>query len=359
MPGASPASSRASAPLSVTAEPLLRALALITLLPLLAVGSPSRAASSRTSPSLLRQLSLLPDLPSLRRQLLIGDLSRLRAAYPGAPAFGVALAGVWLPDGLVGAGTALWRRSYGFELANVERFAAAGFHPAELLVASGRFQPARVRATLLRNGYWDEGGVLARGADGSIDATTPAGRLTLSALDRILVSGARLRAASTGALVRRAVPVVSASLAADADLAALARALGATTSVAIFPAAQVRPVQGVLFMPLARRSARLLAVALDDAGPGRRTIKIALVYARRADAAVDARIFEQRLPGTGLSDEPRTRFADIAAGLHARVLSGRVVLISGSLRPREKAGIWRGLLERGDLAVLVRSALPG
>ena len=258
----------------------------------------------------------------------------------------------------MGGHTALWRRSFGFDLSNVERFAAGGFHPAEVLVALGRFQPERVRTALRRRGYVNQGGVLAHGADGSIDPTTAAGRLALSSLDRVVVSRTRLRAASTSTLVR-AAPRRSASLAADLNLAAAATALGRVTSAAIFPAGQVRPPSGVLFTPIAERPARLLAVALDDAGPSRSTIKIALVYRSPADARADAGVFNARLPRATLSDDPHTRFEDIASGLHADVISGRAVLISGRLRDQGKRGIWRELLERGDLAVLVRRPLPG
>lgn len=290
--------------------------------------------------------------------MLVGDVARLRAAYPAPGAFRAALVGVWLPDALVGAPASLWRRSFGFDLSNVERFTAGGFHPAESLVASGRFQPGRVRAVLRRRGYVDRGGVLAYGDDGSIDPATAAGRLALSSLDRVVVSPTRLGAASTSALVR-ARPRRSASLAADVNLAAAATALGQVTSAAIFPAEQVRPPSGVLFTPIAQHSARVLGVALDDAGPGRSTIKIALVYRGPADARADADIFNHRLPRTTLSDDPHTRFGDIASGIRAQVASARVVLISGRLRNPKKRGIWRELLERGDLAVLVMRPLPG
>jgi hypothetical protein len=307
---------------------------------------------------LLDQLALLPDEPSLKRQVLVGDLARLRAVYPEPEAFRAALVGVWLSDALVGAGTALWRRSFGFDLSNVQRFAGGGFHPAELLVAAGGFQPRRVREALRRRGYVNRNGVLAHGADGSIDPATDAGRLVLSSLDRVLIGRERLRAASTTALVR-AAPNRSASLAADPNLGAAATALGRVTSAAIFPAEQVRPPSGVLFTPLAERSARLLAVALDDAGPGRRMIKIAVVYRSPGDARADVGVFNARLRRSTLSDDPHTRFADIVNGLHAEVVGGRAVLISGLLRNQRKRGIWRELLERGDLSVLVRPSLPG
>jgi hypothetical protein len=150
-----------------------------------------------------------------------------------------------------------------------------------------------------------------------------------------------------------------ASLAADVDLAAAATALGPVTSAVIFPAEQVRPPSAVLFTPIATRSARLLAFGIDDAGPGRSTIKIAIVYRGPADARTDAAVFDDRLPGAALSDDPRTRFEDVLSGLHARVEAGRVVLISGAPRDPTRRGIWRELLERGDLAILIRRSLPG
>ncbi len=302
--------------------------------------------------------ALLPNVPVLRRQILIGDLARLRAAYPRAADYRRALAGVWLPDALAGATTPAWREAFGIDLASVDRFAAGGFHPAELLVARGRFRPDAVGAALRRHRYTRANGLWARGADGSIDATTSTGRIALSSLDRVSVTPDRLVAASTTALAATALGR-GPSLAGDPDLAAAIGALDRTTAAAFFPATQIRPVEGVPITPIVERSARLLAAGVDDRGPVKRTLKIALVYASSGDARTDAKLLGARLPRTTLSDAPRLRFDDIVGGLQARVVAARVVLVSGRLRVGQNPGIWRSLLERGDLAVLVRRPVPG
>jgi hypothetical protein len=98
-------------------------------------------------------LELLPDDPKLHRHVLVSDLARLRRAYPDPGAFEAALVGVWLPDALVGANGALWRRTIGLRLGEVRSFASAGFHPAEVAVALGRFVPSAMRTALRRSGF--------------------------------------------------------------------------------------------------------------------------------------------------------------------------------------------------------------
>jgi hypothetical protein len=206
-----------------------------------------------------------------------------------------------------------------------------------------------VGAALRRHGYTRASGLWARGADGSIDTTTSTGRVALSSLDRMSVTQDRLVAASRTALAAAALGP-GPSLAGDPDVAAAVDALGHITGAAFFPAAKILPVLGVPITALVERSARVLAIGVDDTGPSARALKIALVYASAADAQVDAKILDARLARTALSDLPHMHFRDLAAGLRARVAAARVVLVSGKLRAGESPGIWRALLERGDLA---------
>ncbi|MCI0635804.1 MAG: hypothetical protein L0206_18085, partial [Actinobacteria bacterium] len=80
-------------------------------------------------------LELLPDEPALRRHVLVANLDRLRQAYPGTAAYEEALGGVWFPGALSAARESFARGSFGLELGDVESFATAGFHPAEVTVA--------------------------------------------------------------------------------------------------------------------------------------------------------------------------------------------------------------------------------
>lgn len=298
-------------------------------------------------------LALLPDEDALRRQVLFGDLERLRAAYPEAAAFGEALTGVWLSDALVGANGPLWRKQYGFGLGRVDRFVSGGFHPREAAVALGRFKPAKVQATLEKHGYKRRGELMAKGKDGSVDVETPVGRLALSSLDRIAVEADRLVAASTTALAK-ATLAPAATLAGHEDLVLAARALADVTSAIVLPPELVRPPSGVPVEILATEPASLVAAGLDDQGPESRTVKVVLVYDGAAEAEADAQVFRERLAATPLTGEQAEEtFGDLLGDLAVEVV-GRVVVVTGLLAPEAIPGAWRGLLERGDLAVLVR-----
>lgn len=311
----------------------------------------SRAASRSSAPAELL-LRTIPNEDVLKQAILMADVRRLRLAYPNQAAFASALAGVWLPDALARAGSALWPASFGFGLDDIERLTGAGFHPREVMVAAGRFDSGLVRSRLRARGFDAAAGVMSGGADGSIDIGTPEGRLTLSALARVAVARSRLVTASTTALATSALSP-NPTLAADPDLLAAGRALGSFTSAAILPSSSIRPPSGALYAPLVERHSSFLAVALDDRGVGGRTVRLALVYRQPADAKGDARILARKLRGARLIDQPATRFDEILVGLRVKAV-GRVVLIGGALAASQQSGLWRALVERGDLAVLVR-----
>ena len=315
-------------------------------------GGDDDAQPASTAP-LEQALAQLPDRTALKRRILFGDVVRLRAAYPEQAGFRGALDGVWLPDALVGAPQPLWRRSFGFGLENVERYVAGGFHPAQVAVAEGNFRPAAVRLELWRRGYVSQGGLLARGDEGSLDPSTEAGRLALGSLNRVIVRSDELIAASTTALARSAIDPET-TLAEDEDLVLAARALGHTTSAVIQPAELVRPAIGVVVVPIANERARIVAVGIDDRGPEERRLTIALVYRGREQAAAEAEAFGE-LAASSLPGRSET-FGDLLGDLQVRVESERVVVIRARLPAPAGAGLWRGLLESGDLAVLVRKA---
>lgn len=297
-------------------------------------------------------LALLPDAPGLRRHVLVGDLARLRRAYPQPAELREALVGVWLPDALVGADTPLWRASVGLQLAEITSFASAGFHPALVTVAQGRFSPARIRGALGRAGYQASGSVLAHGADGSIDASTDVGRLVLSALNRVTASTSRVVAASSSSL-QLATDALASALSDDDALAAAAAALDPVTSATLLDAELVRPATGAPTAVVPAFPARLVGAGVDDLGPERRTLKLVFVYDDTDQARSDAELIERALPDTPLGDAAHSRFSDLAPDWRVSA-EGRTVRVTALLPPGSSAGTWRTLVERGDLAAFVR-----
>jgi hypothetical protein len=308
-------------------------------------------AEARPTP-VLAALELLPDSEPLHRQVLFGDVGRLRDAYEGTGQLNVALAGLWLPDALAGATRPLWGRTYGFRLGAVGSFVAAGFHPEVVAVLTGSFEPAQVRATLRSNGYRRRSGMLARGEDGSVETESEAGRLALSSLDRVAVRRDKIVAASTTELVRTTLALES-SLAEDPDLATAARGLGPVTAAVILPAELVRPPAGVLVVPVAHEPARLVAAGVDDRGGSDRIFKVVLVYGAAAEAEREAERLAEAFAGAEVPTRAGQRFADLFEDLHAEVVAERAVLLEAHIADFELAGVWRALLETGDLAVLV------
>jgi hypothetical protein len=190
-----------------------------------------------------------------------------------------------------------------------------------------------------------------RGADGSVDSSTAAGQLSLSALNRVVASPTRVTAASTSELLRAAKS--PATLAADSDFAALADALDPITSAIVLDADLVRPPSGAPTPILTAFPARLVAVGIDDLGPSSRTMKIALVYENPDQARADAALIERDLPSTSLPGAQGTTFSDLASEWRVNA-EGRAIVVSALLPPKTGPGTWRSLVDRGDLAVLVR-----
>jgi hypothetical protein len=303
-----------------------------------------------------RSLAMLPNLPELRRHVLIADLSRLREAYPEADAFRRALLGVELPDALSGAGSHLWSARFGLAISDMSSFGSAGFHPAETAVASGRFSRPAIGGRLRGAGYAKRGREFMRGADGSIDPATVEGRLSLSALNRLIVTPTRVIAASSTALVRAAASP-SATLADEHSFAAAAAAISPITSAAFFDTRLIRPPSGVPVSVIAQYSARLVAIGIDDRGANQRVVKIVLVYDDAGQAAADAALIGQHLPASPLVGTQGKRFSDLSSEWNVTA-SGTSVMLEGRLATGADPSIWRSMAERGDLAILVRPSLP-
>jgi len=322
------------------------------LLTVVGCGGATTESDATSGGSLAAGLELIPDDPQLHRHVLVSDLARLRRVYPEPGAFEAALVGVWLPDALVGANGALWRRATGLRLDQVTSFAAAGFHPAEVAVALGQFAPSAMRSALWRSGFRERGDLLVHGEDGSFDVTTEVGRLALSALNRVVLGRERVIAASTSALAEAAASPAR-TLAQRREFAEVAAALAPITSAIVLDAQLVRPPSGVPVRVLPERSARLAGVGIDDLGPADRILKIALVYDDPADALADAPLIEQALPTTPLPSAQGERFRDLAAEWRVTA-NDRALVISARLPRDGDPGAWRWLVERGDLGVLVR-----
>jgi hypothetical protein len=308
-------------------------------------------ASARPTP-VLEALQVLPNEEPLHRQILFGDAERLREAYAGTGQLNVALAGLWLPDALAGAMRPIWGRTYGFRLAAVDLFVAAGFHPEQVAVLTGRFEPSEVRATLRSNGYRRRNGLLARGEDGSVETGSAAGRLALSSLDRVALRQGKIVAASTTQLARATLALES-SLADDPDLAVAARALGPVSAAVILPAELVRPAAGVLVVPVAEEPARVVAVGVDDRRGDERIFKAVLVYETAAEAEREAERLAEAFGDADVPTRTDQRFSDLFEELEAEVVADRAVLLEARIADFEFVGVWRSLLETGDLSVLV------
>jgi hypothetical protein len=171
------------------------------------------------------------------------------------------------------------------------------------------------------------------------------------ALNRVIASRTHVTAASTSELLRTADSRTT--LAADRDFAAAADALDPITSAIVLHASLVQPPSGVPTPILTAFPANLVAVGIDDLGPSSRTVKIALVYESADQAQADAAAIERDLPATSLPGAEGTTFSDIASGWRVGA-KGRMVSFTALLPPSRKPGIWRSLVDRGDLAVLVR-----
>jgi hypothetical protein len=105
------------------------------------------------------------------------------------------------------------------------------------------------------------------------------GRLSLSALNRLIVTRSRVIAASTTRLAS-AAETPSRTLADYEALAAAATAIDPVTSAVFLDARLVRPPSGVPVSVVADFPAHLVGVGLDDRGVDRRVVKIVLCTER-------------------------------------------------------------------------------
>jgi len=146
------------------------------------------------------------------------------------------------------------------------------------------------------------------------------------------------------------------TLADDESLPLAAGALGAVTSAILLPPELVRPPAGAPVEIVAASPAVLVGLGVDDQGPESRILKIVLVYGDAEQAQADAATFRSKLAGVKLTGEGPGTLGALAADLSVQVVGERAVLVTGHLAPEAGPGAWRGLLERGDLAALVRQA---
>ncbi|MEZ5098278.1 MAG: hypothetical protein R3C15_00375 [Thermoleophilia bacterium] len=298
-------------------------------------------------------LERLPDVPELRRHVLFGDLAALRRAY-GDGWNRSRLAGVWLPDALLAADRRPWREAFGRTLDRVDAFAAAGFHPAAVAVATGSFQAGAIRASLRRAGFARRGASSSGARTGRSTRRRPPAA-SCSRRSTGWSCRASASSASTTALARAAA-AAGPTLGERPDLTAAADALGQVTAAAIQDAELVRPPAGTPTRVIATREASIVGVGVEDRAGAGATLRIALVYGSEEDARAEAAALDgDTLAAADLPGAGDRRLGDVATGWRAEAV-GRAVRLEAALAPGEGVGVWRSLLESGDLAVLVYSS---
>jgi hypothetical protein len=77
------------------------------------------------------------------------------------------------------------------------------------------------------------------------------------------------------------------------------------------------------------------------------------VYESADQARADAALIARDLPSTALPGARGTTFSDLASNWSVRA-EGRAIVVAASLQPGFDPRTWRSLVDRGDLAVLIR-----
>jgi hypothetical protein len=120
------------------------------------------------------------------------------------------------------------------------------------------------------------------------------------------------------------------------------------------PAELVRPPEGASAETVAGEPAVLVGAGVDDQAADARLLRIVLVYREAEQAKADAQAIRSRLASAKLSGEGAKTYGDLFEDSSVQIVGDRAVLISGRLTPGQGPAAWRSLVERGDLAPLVR-----
>ena len=309
-------------------------------------------AADRGAP-VIDALQLLPDVEPLHRQVLFGDPGRLREVYGDAAELNDALAGLWPPDVPRRSGARpAWGARLRFRLASVDSYVAARFTPRRQQCSSVCSSPPRFGQLCARAGTGAAAACSCAGGTARSTRSPASAVLRCSSLDRIAVRRQRIVAASSTALARATLSP-DPSLAADPDLSTAARAIGPVTAAVIFPAELLRPATGFSSCRSRRRPPKWSrSVSTTAALP---------TGSSRPPSSTEARRRRRGCPRASRRRSPRPRCRPgrtstsrtCSRKLEADVVAGRAVLLQGRIADFELAGIWRALLETGDLAVLV------
>jgi hypothetical protein len=96
-----------------------------------------------------------------------------------------------------------------------------------------------------------------------------------------------------------------------------------------------------------------VAVGVDDRRGDERIFKAVLVYETAAEAEREAERLAEAFGDADVPTRTDQRFSDLFEELEAEVVADRAVLLEARIADFEFVGVWRSLLETGDLSVLV------
>lgn len=270
-----------------------------------------------------------------------------------------------------------YRDAFGYDVLLVDREISVG-QPIEYLSRmEGTFDADGVVGKLQAGGYTiaDQNGVAyytVRG-DGEQNFSDPRSRLALGRMNRVAVDTERIIAAPKTALIAAALDAEArrtTTLDATAALRALVTVLGTVTSMATIPPGASDVVESVLqsgqlaamtsgWEPL--HPAELSAIGYTDAGNFQRTMHVALVYTKPADAAADAPELVKRITGyrSLRSRQPLLPTYATAVTSRTATVAGKGVLVADvALAPDPpRARFWIDLFLSRDTLFLVPQPL--
>ncbi len=294
-----------------------------------------------------------------------------------------ATAGCYLSDFTGGSYSAngLYRDAFGYDVYQVDREIWAGQPPDYFSHMEGGFDPDAIAAKLRAQGYTTathNGATFftVREDNQLPPLSEPNAPLTLARLNRIAVSTERIIAAPATGLIAAALDAEAKkrpALETFPTTRALATALGDVTSMATMPPpaadpaiALLNPERSVAITAMTRdwgtlHTPELTAMGYTDAGNDKRTIHVALVYTRPADAAADAPELVKRLRGYQSIRTQQPLIPTFATTVTSRTMtvSGKGVLIADITQTPEPARgrLWLQMLTGRDTLFLVPTPL--
>ncbi|MHB8646150.1 MAG: hypothetical protein ACYDAR_10225 [Thermomicrobiales bacterium] len=232
-----------------------------------------------------------------------------------------------------------YRDQYGFDVFQVDREIQAGVPPERFSHMEGAFDANTVREKLLADKYTtaDDNGISYFTKRDDLQISVQEDRLTLARLNRVVVNATRILAAPATAILAAALNAEAQktrTLAADPAYRALAMALPTIVSAAA-PVSITSDFVSRAAFPQTQNwgplhPTALLAMAYSDMNKEQRTMHVALVYARSADAAADMPELEKRLRGYVSQRNSQPILPTSVTDVRTRIVTegGRSVLIA-------------------------------